>query len=106
MEIITQVKELFGSANYRLTLHAEIERDADHIGMVEVGEALTGNKCELIEDYPKDPRGHSFLLLGFTEQDQPIHAVCSIHEGTLVIITLYRPNPELWINWRIRKEKK
>lgn len=106
MVIITHVKELFGSANYRLTLHAEIERDADHISMIEVEEALMGNKCELIEDYPNDPRGHSILLLGFTDQDQPIHAVCSIYEGTLVIITLYRPNPELWINWRIRKEKK
>ncbi len=106
MEIITHVKELFRSAKYRLTLHAEIERDADHISMVEVEEALMGNKCELIEDYPGDPRGHSFLLLGFTEQDQPIHAVCSIYEGILVIITLYRPDSELWINCRIRKEKK
>ncbi len=106
MEIIEHVNELIRSGKYRLTLHAEVERDADHISMVEVEEALMGNRCELIEDYPEDPRGHSFLLLGFTEQGQPIHAVCSIYEGTLVMITLYRPDSELWINWKIRKEIK
>lgn len=106
MEIIEHVKELIRSGKYRLTLHAEVERDADHISMVEMEEALKDNRCELIEDYPKDPRGHSFLLLGFTEQEQPIHAVCSIYEGTLVMITLYRPDSELWIDWKIRKEKK
>ena len=68
MEIIEHVNELIRSGKYRLTLHAEVERDA--------------------------------------EQGQPIHAVCSIYEGTLVIITLYRPDSELWINWKIRKEGK
>jgi hypothetical protein len=56
--------------------------------------------------YPDDPRGHSHLLLGFTEQDEPIHMVGAIHEGTLVIITIYRPDPELWENLRVRREKK
>ena len=63
MEIIEHIKELIRSGKYRLTLHAEVERDADHISMVEMEEALKGNKCELIEDYPKDPRGHSFYYL-------------------------------------------
>ncbi len=105
MELIARVKGLIKSTNYRLTLHAEIERDADHISIAEIEEALMHNKCEVIEDYPEDPRGHSFLLLGFTSQQQPIHAVCSIHEEILVIITVYRPDHELWIDWKIRKEK-
>lgn len=106
MELVLLVKELVKSGNYRLTFHAEIERDADHINIAELEEALTHEKCELIEDYPNDPRGHSFLLLGFTAQRLPIHAVCLIHEMTLVIITVYKPNSDLWIDWKIRKVSK
>ncbi len=61
---------------------------------------------ELLENYPEDPRGHSYLVLGFTGQNQPIHAVCAEHEGVLVLITVYRPDPEVWQNHRVRKEKK
>lgn len=106
MELVARVKGLIKSTNYRLTLHAEIERDADQISIAELEEAFIHNKCEIIEDYPEDPRGHSFLLLGFTLQEHPIHAVCSIQEEILVIITVYRPEPELWIDWKTRKEKK
>ncbi|MFO0794631.1 MAG: DUF4258 domain-containing protein, partial [Candidatus Brocadiaceae bacterium] len=75
---ISQIKELVRDGKYRLTFHAEVERDADNILIGELEEVLTCDKCEIIEDYPNDLRGHSFLLLGFTEQGQPIHAVCSI----------------------------
>jgi hypothetical protein len=104
VDLINRVRDYLRNGNYRMTLHAETERDADRINMNEIEHAL-GDNCELIEDYPEDPRGHSFLLLGFTIDGQPIHAVCSFHEDILVIITIYRPDPELWINWRVRKQK-
>lgn len=75
------------------------------ISLVEIEEALLHNDPEMIEDYPDDPRGHSFLLLGFSGEGKPIHALCSIHEGTLVIITIYRPDPNLWVDWKIRRDK-
>jgi hypothetical protein len=105
VDIIAKVKELIRNGNYRMTLHAETERDADRISMGEIEEALSGEKCELIEDYPEDPRGHSFLLLGFTLNRQPIHAVCALHEYILVIITVYRPDPDLWVDWKKRRKK-
>ncbi|HWR58729.1 MAG TPA: DUF4258 domain-containing protein [Thermodesulfovibrionales bacterium] len=103
--MVTKVKEFIKAGNYRMTFHAEIERDADRISMGEMEEAFGGGKSELIEDYPEDLRGHSFLLLGFTVNEQPIHAVCSFHENILVIITVYRPDPDLWMDWRIRRQK-
>jgi hypothetical protein len=106
LDLIAKVKELIENGKYRMTLHAEIERDADRITMDEIEIALGGEKCELIEDYPEDPRGHSFLLLGFSVEGQPIHAVCSFHEDTLVIITVYRPDSNLWVNWRVRRPKR
>jgi hypothetical protein len=57
---------------------------------------------ELLENYPEDQRGHSFLLLGFTKQKLPVHFVCAIHEEELIVITLYRPDPKKWENWRER----
>lgn len=56
MEFVFLIKELVRRGNYRLTFHAEIERDADCISIVDLEEALTHEKCEIIEDYPNDPR--------------------------------------------------
>jgi hypothetical protein len=105
LDLIVKVKELIKDGKYRMSFHAEVERDSDMISINEIEDALSENKCELIEDYPKDPRGHSFLLLGFTLDSRPIHAVCSIHEELLIIITVYRPDVGLWIDWRIRRHK-
>ncbi len=101
--MIEKVKDLVRKNTYRLTLHAEIERDADRISTIELEEALLYNHTEIIEDYPDDPRGHSFLILGFTRKEQAVHALCSIHEEIVVIITTYRPDPDLWTDWRIRR---
>lgn len=86
-----------------MTLHAEVERDADRITINEIEEAIGSDKCIIIEDYPEDQRGHSSLLLGFTHAGKPIHVVCTIHEGIIVIITTYRPDPELWVDWKVRR---
>ena len=79
-ELISKVKELAKIKGYRLTSHTETQRDADSISVIELEEALLYNETEMIEDYPNDPRGHSFLILGLTTQQQPIHALCLIYE--------------------------
>ncbi len=104
---LEQIKSLVKQKKYRITLHAELERDADQITMRELKEALLSPKAKIVEDYPNDPRGMSCLMLGFTKQTYPIHIVCGIGEPEiLIIITVYRPDPKKWINWQIRKEKK
>ena len=92
-KLIRKIKKLVKRKNYRLTLHAETERDADSISVVEIEEALLHNDVEIIEDYPDDPRGHSSLLVGFPGEGEAIHALCSIHEETLVIITVLQTGP-------------
>lgn len=104
MDLIEQIRTYISSKKYRMTFHAEVEREADRIFISEIEEAFSSDNCEIIEDYPEDKRGHSSLVLGFTKERLPIHMVCAIHEDVLVIITLYRPDPELWVDWRIRKE--
>jgi hypothetical protein len=51
---------------------------------------------EVIEDYPTDPRGHSCLTLGFTDEARPIHVLCSPRPDYLSIITAYAPDPVRW----------
>lgn len=63
---IEQIRFLVKERKYRLTLHAENERDTDRITLEEIETALLSSKSEVIEDYPNDPRGSSSLILGFT----------------------------------------
>ena len=61
---------------------------------------------EVIEDYPKDARGHSCLLLGFGDLERPIHVVCAPREDYLAIITAYLPDAHEWSSdFRKRVEK-
>lgn len=104
---LNQIRKQVNQNNYRLSFHAEIERDADQISIREIREALLSSEAKIIEDYPNDPRGHSCLVLGFTKKKLPIHIVCGRgDEEILIVITLYRPDPDEWINWQNRREKK
>jgi hypothetical protein len=88
---------------YPLTSHAEREREADTITIVELEEAFGSDAVELLELYSDDPRGPSGLFLGFTNHQRPIHAVIGLSDpGVIVFITLYRPDPVLWYDWRRR----
>ncbi|MCE5231602.1 DUF4258 domain-containing protein [bacterium] len=64
------------------------------ISRMEVRRAI--DQGEVIEDYPKDVRGHSCLILVQGEQERAIHVVCAPKEDYLAIITAYIPDPNEW----------
>ena len=70
----------------------------------EVKEAIESG--EIIERYVKDKPYPSFLIFGKTKQGRPLHIVCAPVRGeeVLVIITVYQPNPKLWIDYKRRQE--
>jgi hypothetical protein len=104
-DIVESLQTKVREKKYRLTSHAEKERESDHVTMREIEEAVLSERCEVIEDYPTDPRGSSCLMLGFTKAPLPIHMVCGhLHEPEFLVITIYRPDPVQWIEWRTRKE--
>jgi hypothetical protein len=45
------------------------------------------SKGDIVEDYPEDVRGHSCLMLGYGEDDRPIHVVCAPKADYLAVIT-------------------
>ncbi len=51
--------------------------------------------CEIIEEYPDDPRGKSCLIF-HKASHRVIHVVCTPNDEYLAIITAYIPNPEQW----------
>ena len=59
---------------------------------------------QIVEDYPDDKYGPGCLVLGFTLADRPVHILCSYPSRPLVkILTLYEPDPNLWIDFRTRR---
>jgi Domain of unknown function (DUF4258) len=104
-EIVRRLQAKVRERKYRLTSHAEREREADQITVQEIDEAVLSDACELFEDYPTDPRGHSYLILGWRRAGLPVHIVCGhLHEEEFIVITIYRPDPAEWIDWRNRRE--
>ncbi|MFQ5683962.1 MAG: DUF4258 domain-containing protein [Candidatus Binatia bacterium] len=100
------IRHLVRSGKYEFSKHAERERQADQISVMELEEALT--QCEIIEEYPDDPRGPSCLVFGFAAR-RPIHTVCAIKADPdeVLIITVYDPSKrsEKWTeDYRSRKE--
>ena len=70
----------------------------------EVFEAVCNG--EVIEDYPNDKPYPSVLILGTTLATRPLHIVCaySDKENLAIVVIVYRPNPDLWIEYRVRRK--
>jgi len=61
------------------------------------------SSCEVLENYPDDPRGESGLVLGFTPDGRAVHIVCGRnHFGHLALITVYLPTMPQWRDPRTR----
>lgn len=87
------------------TIHAldEMNKEEEIITSDEVKNVILNG--EIIEDYPEDKRGHSCLMLGFTQIRRPIHIVCSPKQEYIAIITAYIPNLFYWgNNFKTRKK--
>jgi hypothetical protein len=91
------------SRQFEFSKHAVDQSIIRDIAVAEVEQAIS-SRCEVIEDYPDDKYGPSCLILGFTDAGRPLHIQCSYPSRPLIkIIILYQPDPELWIDNRIRR---
>ncbi len=86
----------------RITDHADEEAFDDELSYEEIyASVLQG---EVIEDYPTDHPFPSCLVFGKNFADEPIHSVWGYNPENewAVLITVYRPDPERWIEWKTR----
>lgn len=79
---------------YEIKLHALQRINERGVLPDEVKEALL--HCKVIENYPKDKRGHSCLVSGTTVDGRSIHLVCGLTGDIMWIITVYEPDPVEW----------
>ena len=87
----------------RITDHADEEANQDGLNIDQIFSSILHG--EVIESYPDDRPFPSCLIFGETFRGEPIHSVWAINPDNewAVLITVYRPAPERWINWRKRR---
>jgi hypothetical protein len=102
MDVLKHIRERVSRDDYEFSIHAEREREDEHILVAELEQCIASG--ELLEDYPDDPRGHSCLVVGFTQAGRAIHSVWGLLPDDRVrIITVYIPLPPKWIDPRTRR---
>ena len=89
----------------RITDHADEEAHADHLSFDEIYVSVL--QGEIIEDYPDDKPYPSCLIYGDAFNGEPVHTVWAYNADNrwAVLITVYRPDPRRWIDWRVRRGK-
>jgi hypothetical protein len=107
MNWIQKIRKCFEFDSVFYTRHAKVEMGVEELGRIfdhEVYEAVCSG--EVIEEYPEDKLYPSVLIYGRTTSDRPLHIVCAydIEEDLSIVITVYQPNPDLWIDYKRRKK--
>lgn len=92
---IDEIKQLIRQDDYLYSLHADIERKADNLTLMQIEEALLNG--EILETYPNTGRGESCLIVGFSA-DLPIHVVCGWRGEKIVLVTVYIPQPPKFLD--------
>jgi len=102
---IEDLRQAIDADRLRITDHADEEMALDKLSLNSVLRATTTG--DIIEDYPTDQPLPSCLVMGFTKEGEPIHSVWAYNQdtGRAVLVTVYRPDPDRWTNWKIRKDK-
>jgi len=102
---ISDISDAIEGRRIRITDHADEEAVADGLALVDVLQSTIHG--EIIEDYPTDKPYPSCLVLGRNADREPIHTVWAYNEQNqwAVLITVYRPDPDRWINWRERRRE-
>ena len=98
-DIINAIKK----RRIKITDHADEEAEADSLTFDEIFFTVTNG--QIIERYSDDKPYPSCLISGLTFSGDAVHSVWALNEknGWAVLITVYRPDPERWIDYRTRR---
>lgn len=98
---IADIRKAFVKNEFRYTKHGTEQRINRHITGKEIEETVLNG--EIIEDYPSDKYGPSCLVYGKTNVGRPLHIQIALLP-IISIITVYEPDPEKWIDNKIRRK--
>ena len=102
---IGDIVDAIRNRRVRITDHADAEAVADNLSFDDISRSVLNG--EVIEDYPEDRPYPSCLIYGDSENEEPVHSVWAyVREVRFaVLITTYRPDPERWTDWRVRRPR-
>ncbi|HEY84187.1 MAG TPA: DUF4258 domain-containing protein [Chloroflexi bacterium] len=103
---INDIIDAIRAGKIRITDHADEEAQADRLSFDEIFYSVF--QGEIIEDYQDDKPYPSCLVYGDTFSENPVHSVWAYNSENqwAVLITVYRPDPLRWIDWRTRRPKR
>lgn len=104
--MLQEIQDCFKSEKVLYTRHARDEMEKEEFGEIkdkEVCETVLNGK--ITETYPEDEPYPSCLIYGKTSGNRPLHVVCAYSKDSdmAIIITVYQPNPDQWIDLERRK---
>lgn len=105
-ETLENIRRLIQKGEVRVSEHGYDELSADGLLTREVAVGVV--EAIVVEDYPDYPKGPCVLVLQWDKRNQPIHVVWGIpkgHTGPAVLVTAYRPAPELWEDDSLRRRR-
>jgi hypothetical protein len=103
---LENIKALICKSEVRISDHGYDELSSDNLLAREVVEGVS--EAVIVEDYPDYPKGSCVLVLQKDREQQPIHVVWGIpkgHSSPAILITAYRPDPEIWEDDYLRRRK-
>ncbi|MFT5208032.1 MAG: hypothetical protein ACI9CF_001796 [Candidatus Omnitrophota bacterium] len=101
---IEDIRNAIQANHILITDHAHEEALEDTLTLDQI--YFSAQWGEIIEDYSKDKPYPSCLIYGQTFSEEPVHSVWAYNDLTkfAVLITVYRPDPNRWINHKKRKK--
>lgn len=92
--MLNEIQNCFREEKVFYTKHARDEMEIEESG-----------DSKIIETYPEDEPYPSCLIYGRTTENRPLHIVCAYatDEDKVIIITVYQPDLERWIDFERRK---
>lgn len=102
---IDQIIRAIRTGKVRITDHADEEAHNDRLPYEEIFTSVING--EIIEEYPEDKPYPSCLIYGSNFKNEPIHSVWGYNKKSeaVVLITVYRPTTDRWIDWKTRRKK-
>lgn len=94
------IQDKIKEGDYRFSDHAVKRMIKRSINRHEVEDAILSG--EIIEEYPTDKYCPSCLIYGKTAKGKDLHVQISL-PPLVVVITTYGPDPNEWINCKIRR---
>ena len=104
-DILKQVRD--AAAKRILFLPHAVNKMNSPDRMITTEDVRSAVSCGIvIEEYPEDARGHSCLMLGWGEENRPLHVVLAPKFEYLAISTAYLPSPQQWEpDWQTRRKR-